>query len=403
MQSLPNMSKQKRTHPCYAIAMWDFSWLRRHYRGGGFDNWDVALDGLVERGYDALRIDCFPDLIAADPEGQYCDEYLFTTGPSNYVWDLWINRWTLRVHPRASLLSFIRKCQERDLKIGLSTWMIRATEPKRHNRVQGAEELVRIWDETLTVLKDAGLLRNIIYVDILNEYPVYNGFVWLGHLLESMREPLRADGRYNAGQIALMGEVITKVLGDLRAKWPELIFMTSFTSGKWEPHLEIDLQAFQCLDSHFWVGVHPRLFGDTGYGEQLHQFGVGNDHGFENVYKAIQTTWCEHRDELQGWLTERVERFVRVARQRGLPCGNTEGWAMVNWRDHPMLDWEFTKELGLIGAELGVKNGYAFNCSSNFTHPSFEGLWEDIHWHREVTDRIKSGTSAHPLPPVSIP
>ncbi|HLF35803.1 MAG TPA: cellulase-like family protein, partial [Cyclobacteriaceae bacterium] len=26
-----------------AIAMWDFSWMLRHYKGGGFEDWDKAL------------------------------------------------------------------------------------------------------------------------------------------------------------------------------------------------------------------------------------------------------------------------------------------------------------------------------------------------------------------------
>jgi hypothetical protein len=32
-----------------AIAMWDFSWLLRHYPTGEFENWDAVLDGLESR------------------------------------------------------------------------------------------------------------------------------------------------------------------------------------------------------------------------------------------------------------------------------------------------------------------------------------------------------------------
>ena len=39
-----------------AITMWDSSWLRRRYAGGGFESFDTALDELVERGYNAVRI-----------------------------------------------------------------------------------------------------------------------------------------------------------------------------------------------------------------------------------------------------------------------------------------------------------------------------------------------------------
>src|SRR5689334_19261386 len=48
-----------------AITMWDFSWLERRWPGAGYEDWDVALDELKARGYDAVRIDAYPHLIHA--------------------------------------------------------------------------------------------------------------------------------------------------------------------------------------------------------------------------------------------------------------------------------------------------------------------------------------------------
>lgn len=45
--------------------MWDFSWLERRWPGAGYENWDLALDELCERGYNAVRIDAYPHLLAA--------------------------------------------------------------------------------------------------------------------------------------------------------------------------------------------------------------------------------------------------------------------------------------------------------------------------------------------------
>ena len=56
-----------RTNRPYAITMWEFSWIERRWPGAGYENWDQALDELVERGYNAVRIDAFPHLIAVDP------------------------------------------------------------------------------------------------------------------------------------------------------------------------------------------------------------------------------------------------------------------------------------------------------------------------------------------------
>ena len=39
--------------------MWEFSWLERRWPGAGYEDWDQALSELVDRGYDAIRIDAF--------------------------------------------------------------------------------------------------------------------------------------------------------------------------------------------------------------------------------------------------------------------------------------------------------------------------------------------------------
>ena len=51
-----------------AIAMWDFSWILRHHPNGSFENWDQVLEGLAERGYDSIRMDCMPQFVAADAD-----------------------------------------------------------------------------------------------------------------------------------------------------------------------------------------------------------------------------------------------------------------------------------------------------------------------------------------------
>jgi hypothetical protein len=54
------------------------------------------------------------------------------------------------------------------------------------------------------------------------------------------------------------------------------------------------------------------------------------------------------------------------------------------------LNWEVIKEAGMICASLGQKHGYRFNCSSNFTHPQFPRLWNDVAWHKKVTAKIRN-------------
>ena len=81
-----------------------------------------------------------------------------------------------------------------------------------------------------------------------------------------------------------------------------------------------------------------------------------------------------------------------MAAQNNIVCGNTEGWGPVLWYDHPELDWRFTKEAADICVDLALKHdNYKFICTSNFTHPQFQGIWDDVKWHQQITSRIRKG------------
>ena len=54
-----------------AITMWDFSWLERRLPGAGYEDWDKVLGELKERGYNAVRIDAYPHLLAENPEKEW--------------------------------------------------------------------------------------------------------------------------------------------------------------------------------------------------------------------------------------------------------------------------------------------------------------------------------------------
>ena len=102
-----------------AITMWDSSWLRRRYAGGGFESFDKALDELVERGYNAVRIDAFPHMIANTPEGTNSERFLDPTGVSHqrYGFAQWGSPWTVYVYPKRDIVDFIKKCEKRKVVV----------------------------------------------------------------------------------------------------------------------------------------------------------------------------------------------------------------------------------------------------------------------------------------------
>jgi len=377
-----------------AIAMWDTSWLLRHHKGGEFEDWDKVLDELAGRGYNAIRIDALPHLVAADPQGKTEQEFYFP----RETWEpaLWGNYFSTHARPREALMTFLPKCRQRGISVGLATWFT-YDGSKRNDRIQGLDEFVRVWDETLTFLAENRLLDGVVYVDVLNEYPQSHGLHWLTKKLRTLAnpptsgpetgKPQTGPGGYNQVQRECYREFMTQTLKRLKNKWPAMDFFASLPASPQAPWQQMDLTQFGALDVHMWFVFNDKLDQQVGYFKNFHK--AKNDLGFEQCYAAIREYWQAHKHELVEWMEGKVQSVAQVGKQYGIPYGNTEGWGPVRWLDHPALDWNWVKETGEIGARLGAKHGYKFNCSSNFTHPQFRGLWADVAWHREITSIIR--------------
>ena len=95
--------------------MWEFSWIERRWPGAGYEDWDRALDELAERGYNAVRIDPFPHLLAADPHKTWTLRPEWNT-------QLWGSPDVNRIVLLPALFEFLGKCRDRGIMVGLSTW-----------------------------------------------------------------------------------------------------------------------------------------------------------------------------------------------------------------------------------------------------------------------------------------
>ncbi len=379
-----------------AIAMWDFSWLQRHYPGGEFDDWDAVLDGLVARGYNAIRFDVFPALVAPQPDGRIVETYDFPK--VDWKPAMWGNQYSTQINPRHALKEFIPRCIDRGIHLGLSTWFM----GPGVEQIEGLDGFVRVWHETLSFLKENDLLHNIYYVDLLNEYPLFNGFTWLRRQMDShvqaAVEPSEASkahewnakmGNFNdensrVTYVAFANNAIER----LQAAWPELPFFFSQTchpDADWKVMAPSRMAA---LDVHNWFVMNGLLANDTGYWENIHTI-PANDQQFAHVQAAMMKNWAANKPALVDWMEQHIAEAAAVARQNQKPIGNTEGWGPINWMDHPALTWDLVKETGEICAGLARKHGYQFICTSNFTHPQFPRLWADMAWHQRVTGIIR--------------
>jgi hypothetical protein len=378
-----------------AIAMWDYSWILRHHRYGEFENWDMVLEGLAERGYNAIRIDAMPQYVAADTSGQIDQE--FRSVKDGWRPSVWGNDYTMSFRPRDALLEFLPKCHRYGIKVGLATWFIRhGTERKDIFREKGG--LLRAWDETLTFLKTNDLLDNIIYVDLLNEYPNWHGYDWFKEEMNKLSgmEKQKTDNRDanlpEPGALARKGstlqqefynEFINTMIKTLQNKYPELDFFASLDSAM--DLDKIDLENFNAMDYHIWFAHSDGIPGL----KEINALDQTLD--YRKVYAGLLSYWTYNKKSLVKWMDDRLTAISATASKNNIVCGNTEGWGPIFWFDHPELDWNWVKESGNICVDLARKHeNYKFICTSNFTHPQFRGMWEDISWHRKITSVIKT-------------
>jgi len=393
-----------------AITMWDSSWLRRRYAGGGFESFDTALDELVERGYNAVRIDAFPHMIANPAEGANAERFLDPTGVAHqrYGFAQWGSPWTVYIYPRRDIVDFMKKCEQRNVYVILSTWLKPTIEP-RNEWIEGPESLVRVWDETLHFLAENDCLHNVIAVDVQNEFPYGGCNMWLF----TQMERLKYDTASKTGterQTAFYRDYFNTAIKELRKKWVDIPIGASSNHRFFYEDKDMDYSEFDWLDVHAWAlaeglekfSLVPEAyeniseFGDASrlytYGGTFYSTGlkrIPGDINFEKYNLIMQEAWLKNRNYFEEWLEEKISFVAETGKKYGIPYGCTEGWGTVCWAEHPLLTWDLIKDAGMIAAKMGRKYGYSFNCQSNFCAPQFITLWRDVDYHREITDIIK--------------
>ena len=366
---------------CRAITMWDFSWLERRWPGAGYEDWDQALDELAERGYNAVRIDAYPHLLFNDPTGEH-----------ELIPPWSVNDWGAPIRSRVQILpaltDFIAACAQRDIRVALSSWYQRDTRdcwrmlcnPNMH---------ARSWIRTLDVIRDAGLLDHILYLDLCNEWPIPN---WAPFLYGQ-----EWDAVTGAGPASLTWDDPKALswsrdtMDHIRQSYPDmpLTFSTQM-QGDWSQAAFCDF-----WEPHIWMVMGGDFNQRAGYSFN-HRF----DHTeYENLQRRAEPLYRADPEHWQGNLRKVIDEMAEHARTHGKPLITTECWGIVDYKDAPLLDWGWIKELCALGVEHASASGcWIANATSNFCGPQFVGMWRDIEWHQRLTTRIKSSPITVPVP-----
>ena len=355
-----------------AIAMWDFSWLERRWSGAGFEDWDQTLDEFVERGYNAVRIDAYPHLVGVNPTGKWVLDEVWNT-------QLWGSPDRIEVQVQPALNEFIRKCQEHDVKVGLSTW-IRQDTTHQEMTIRTSEDFADRWITTLKTIEAEGLLDNILYVDLCNEWP---GDQWAPFFHK--QHPDVIWGQWDApASLDWMQRAIARV----REVYPDMPLLFSFDSQELDKYKTFDTSYLDLYEPHIWMAGQNGGEFNAAVGYNFEKF---SPQGYKNLMKNAEPLYRSKPAYWQGLLTSQIKRMAAVARDNGKPLITTECWAVIDYKDWPMLNWNWVMDLCEIGVRESAATGqWVAIATSNFCGPQFVGMWRDVAWHRRMTSIIRN-------------
>ncbi|CAH0137257.1 cellulase-like family protein [Microbacterium sp. Bi128] len=372
----------------YAITMWDFSWLERRWPGAGYEDWDEALSQLVDRGYNAVRIDAYPHLIAADPDREW---------ELNPNWDTqsWGAQSSVRVRPLPALTDFIRRAREHGVRVSLSSWF---REDLDNTRVHynTPERFAEMWITTLRHIEKEGLLDTLLFVDLCNEFPLRVWAPWLYTEILA-RNVFRARPGDNAGAIppeasrteAWVKEWTRDTVGRVRAAFPQLKYTYSYSSelATWRDQ---DVSSLDLLEPHIWLANNE--FTDY-YDKVGYRFEKFSPAGYDNVVQRGRQEYLRNQDQYDASLFRMIDNVADWSRATGKPLCITECWSLVDYKDWPGLEWDWILDINARAVEYALGTGrFVGVATSNFCGPQFVGMWREVEWHRRLTTAIKTAT-----------
>lgn len=354
-----------------AITMWDFSWLERRWPGAGYECWDTALDELAERGYNAVRIDAYPHLVSRGPEKEW------TIIPCWNQQD-WGSPALNKVTVQPNLNAFIHKCKERGIQVGLSTWFQLDQEDSRRY-INSPLKHAEFWQKTLDTIDADDLLDAILFVDLCNEWPLD---CWVPFFKYSPD-----NNEWWTGPESL--NWINESISALRKSYPDLAYTYSHTGclGFSEDQISA-VRAIDFLEPHIWM-VHGN---NEEFNKRISYFYERfESKGYENVVKHARKLYETDPGYWKTALENHTDKVCAEAKTLGLPMITTECWGIVDYKDWPLLDWNWVKDICAHGVQYAASKGQWLAIStSNFCGPQFVGMWRDKDWHLEMTKAIKS-------------
>lgn len=362
-----------------AITCWDYAWpLGRDY-GAVPGAVEARLDEAVARGFNAVRMDPYPHLVATPANGVHLDrcEILATADPRRRL-----PGGAQTVPIRRALRRFLDAAAERDLKICFSGFFMPDSRARR-SFVRRPGDFVNVWAQTLDLVRNWGHLERIVALDFCHHFPFPP---WSHGAIRRLfgQTPRRAlPNQWHPHQEARVERYLLEVPRALRAHFPTLRVGLSAAAGDSEHLRQLDTSELDFLDFGLWLDDDPRFRLATG--ADLPMPGV-LDRRLGPLRGALRDAAGGH---WRGRLYDLLNRRLAFARVRRLQPVLGEGWLEPTGEPTaPARSWmRFTETL----VTRAVGDGVLALTPTSLANPHNGWLWSEVDWLAHLNHLILNG------------
>ena len=373
------------------LTMWDWSWLSHRVPGGAFQDWSATLRQARDRGFNTIRFDPLPDLVAGADEPA---EVTIATHDSAVPWVRVPASQT--VDPIAESVSLGRAAVDQGLRLILSSWGLGRGREEDGATIQfgrypdfrrfedDALELKQYlagWGEVLDAFREADLLQHVDYVDLNNEIDMVVPLV-------SSRFPetdLTSVFDWTPEIGATFQEFTETAVRWCHTNFPEVAATVSCCGPldvviPWYPE-NVDLAEW-----HVWYHGGPSWSerSDALIGKAaLDAEELAEEDGRQRASEAYETIHAAAGARLRRRQDHYLEALDTWAAAQGLPLVLGEGYAVPWYSDLSKMSWSWIREVSEGAVATVQRLGYEGYTTSNFSEPTFP-LWEDLAWHRRT-------------------
>ena len=373
MEVLPDLGR-------LALTCWDYAWpLRREYGPGG-GAVERALDEAVERGFNAVRLDPYPHLLATPANSVHLDRCEIFAEPDAR---LRVGAGAETVQIRKAFRRLLNAAADRGLKLWLSGFFI-ADSRARRSFVRRPADFVDVWAQTLELVREWGHLDTVVAVDFCHHFPFPP---WSHGVIRRVfgQPPQRSlPERWGSEQEQAVEQYLLEVPRALRALFPTIHFGVSAAAGDTDHLRQLDTSELDFLELGLWLDDDPRYRLATG--ADLPVPGLLDRRLGAPLRRALMEATGEH---WRGRLQEQLQRRLAFTRLRRLQPVLGEGY--LNPRMPPEglpRDWAGFTE-ALVGKALA--SGVAVMTPTSLARPHSPWLWREADWLAHLNHLILTG------------